>query len=559
MNFKDLVEVYEKIASTTKRLEKTEILSNFFINLDSNTLYQAILMALGSVFPPSSEEETGIADKLLITAVSKVVGVSISKVEDEIRESGDIGIATEILYKNKSQQTFFSKTLTIDFVFNNIRKLASISGNNSQSKKISIILELLSSATAIEAKYISKLVLEQLRLGVGEGIVRDAIASAFKVNKSSIERAHMLTNDLSLVGSVAHDKGEKGLEELNLIPGRPVKPMLAQLSPSIATSVAEMGEAICETKYDGIRIQIHKKKHNNEDKTNLGHEINFFTRRLENITHAVPEMVDIVNNTLPDEDFIIEGEMIAIRDGKPISFQNILHRVRRKHGIDEAIESVPLSLYLFDLLYFKIPLIDEPLKIRRNKLEEIINLDNNQVNLSDKVEVSIDNVNLAEDLFNNSIASGHEGIMIKDPKEPYIPGIRGKKMQKFKAEPETLDVVVVGGTYGLGRRSNFVGSYLVAIRDENNDLKTLAHVATGLNDKQLQELTSLMEKYKKYDKGTKIAVEPKIILEIAYSEIVKSPEYETGYSLRFPVVKNIRQDKGIEDIDTVDRLISMFK
>ncbi|KZX14427.1 ATP-dependent DNA ligase [Methanobrevibacter curvatus] len=548
MNFKEMVKVFEELNGTTKRLEKTKILSDFFSKLDSKTLSQAILMALGSVFPPYSEEETGIADKLLISAVSKVLGISKNLVQDEIRETGDIGLACEKLYKNKTQQTFFSKVLTINFVFESIRKLSTISGSNSQSKKISIILELLSSASPAEAKYISKLLQEHLRLGIADGTVRDAISQAFTINKDVIDRAYMLSNDLSLVGQVSKEKGEAGLLELNLVPGRPVKPMLAKLAEGIESSVGEMGEAICEIKYDGIRIQIHKH----------GDEISFFTRRLENVTNAVPEMIEVVKNGFPDEDFIIEGEMIATREGKPISFQNILQRVRRKYDIDKAIESVPLSLYLFDLLYYKIPILYEPLSFRRKKLEEIINLENEKINLSDKVDVTLENIYLAKDLFNKSIANNHEGIMIKDPKEPYIPGLRGKKMQKFKAEPETLDVVVVGGTYGLGKRSNFIGSYLLAIKDEDDNLKTIAHAGTGLSEDQLEQLTQLMEKYKIKDVGTKIYVEPKIILEIAYSEIVKSPEYETGYSLRFPVIKRIREDKGIADIDTVERLVSMF-
>lgn len=204
-------------------------------------------------------------------------------------------------------------------------------------------------------------------------------------------------------------------------------------------------------------------------------------------------------------------------------------------------------------------MIDEPLAIRRKTLEEIVDTSSEQINISTMIKATMENVQDAEDLFNESIAGGHEGIMIKNPKEPYIPGIRGKKMLKFKAEPETLDVVVVGGTYGIGKRANFIGSYKVALRDEDDQLRTVAHVATGLDDETLAKLTELMNKYKIVSKGTKIEVEPKIILEIAYSEIVRSPEYETGYSLRFPVVKRIREDKGLGDIDTVERLKSMFK
>ena len=296
-------------------------------------------------------------------------------------------------------------------------------------------------------------------------------------------------------------------------------------------------------------MQVHKK----DD------DITIFTRRLENITLAVPEVVDLIRNAFPDEDFIAEGEIIATRDGKPLSFQNILRRVRRKYNIEEAIEKVPLMVYLYDLLYFKEPTLDKPIIERRRILEEIVTEEENKIELSDIVNVKPENVEDAIDLFNKSIDGGHEGIMIKNCAEPYIPGIRGKKMLKLKAEPETLDAVVIGGVKGIGKRGDFIGSYLIALRDENDDLQTIAHVGTGLSDDDLAKLTEKMEELKISQKGTRITVHPKIIFEIAYSEIVKSPEYGAGYSLRFPVVKRIRDDKGVEDIDTIERLESMFK
>lgn len=548
MKYQELVDVYEALSNTTKRLEKTSILANYMENIDVDTLSIVTLLALGKVFPSYSEEEMGIGDKLVMRAISQVIGVSVDEVENQVRDQGDIGAASEKLYSKKSQQTFFSQPLTIKFVFNNLRKLATITGSKSTNKKISVILELLSSASATEAKYITRTITEELRIGVGEGIIRDAISEAFKINKEVTERAYMLTNDLGLVAKVAKTEGKEGLEKLSLTPGKPVKPMLAQLSPGIEESINEMGEAICETKYDGIRMQVHRK----DD------EITIFTRRLENITKAVPEVVDKIYESFPNENFIAEGEIIATRNGEPLSFQNILRRVRRKYNIEEAIDSVPLKVYLYDLLYFKKPLIDEPIKKRREVLENIVKVDE-KVNLSKRLYATSENVDEAINLFEDSLNEGHEGIMIKDLKEPYIPGIRGKKMLKFKAEPETLDVVVVGGTHGIGKRGDFIGSYLVALKDENDDLKPLAHVATGLDDETLAKLTKLMEKYKIEEKGTKIIVKPKIILEIKYSEIVKSPEYEAGYSLRFPVVKRIREDKGLKDIDTIDRLESMYK
>jgi DNA ligase-1 len=302
MKYQKLVDVYEALAATTKRLEKTDILAEFFKEIDEETLPNVVLMSLGTVFPPWSEEEQGLADKLLMKAIADVVGVPVSLVEDEVREQGDIGGAAEKLFKNKSQTTFFYKPLEIDFVFLNLRKLPKISGDRSTPRKIAIVLELLSSATATEAKYIARTIIEQLRIGVGEGTVRDAISKAFNIEKSVADRAHMLTNDLGLVAKVSKVEGEIGLGKLNLSPGKPVKPMLAQLSEGIKISIEEMGEAICETKYDGIRIQIHKK----------GDEINLFTRRLENISKAIPEIIKYIKVAFPNEDFIAEGEIIEI-------------------------------------------------------------------------------------------------------------------------------------------------------------------------------------------------------------------------------------------------------
>ncbi len=549
MKYEELVNVYEALGATTKRLEKTDILADFLKRVEEEDLEKITLMALGSVFPSWSEEEQGIGDKLVMKAVGDAVGVSTAVVEDAIRDEGDIGAAAEKLYAKKTQMTFFSQPLTVNFVFNQLRKLATISGNRSTAKKISNILELLSSASALEAKYICRTILEELRIGVGEGIIRDAISQAFGVDKAVAERAHMLTNDLGLVAKVAKTEGEDGLKLLSLVPGRPVKPMLAQLSDGIEISINEMGCALCETKYDGFRMQVHKN----------GDEITIFTRRLENVTLAVPEAVDLIREAFPDEDFIAEGEIIATRDGKPLPFQNILQRVRRKYNIEEAMEQVPIKIYLYDLLYFKEPTIDEPIIRRREILENIVDCSNPDISLSALVKVGPDNIDDAVDLFNKSIEGGHEGIMIKNCSEPYIPGIRGKKMLKLKAEPETLDAVVVGGTKGIGKRGNFIGSYLLALRDENDELQTIAYVGTGLSDDDLENLTAKMEELKISEKGTKITVHPKIVFEIAYSEIVKSPEYSAGYSLRFPVVKRIRNDKGLADIDTIERLESMFK
>jgi len=359
----------------------------------------------------------------------------------------------------------------------------------------------------------------------------------------------MLTNDLGLVAVVAKEQGLEGLQKLTLEPGKPVKPMLAQLSPNYIASIQEMGWAFCETKYDGIRVQIHRERD----------EINIFTRRLENISQALPEIVEYIKKAIKPSDFIVEGEIIVTQDGKPISFQYILQRVRRKYEIEKMREKIPLTMYLFDVLYYNQPVLDEPFKDRRELLEKIVQIIPRKLELSTQVKVTPENPEKAEKLFNESIDEGHEGIMIKDPYAPYTPGIRGKKMLKWKATPETLDLVVVGGTYGTGKRAHFIGSFLLALRDEDNKLKNLAHVATGLDDKTLQELSEISEPLIVRKIGRQVEMIPSIIMEVAFSEIVKSPEYESGYSLRFPVVKRIRNDLNIEDIDTVERVESIYQ
>ncbi|OPY22787.1 MAG: DNA ligase [Methanobacterium sp. PtaU1.Bin242] len=552
MKYEELVELYEAMDSTTKRLEKTSLLADFLKMVgdqDPKILAVVTLLSLGRIFPTWSEEELGIGSKLLMKAISLVVGVGVDEVEDQMRDSGDIGAAAQELFKRKVQSTLFRRSLTISKVHQNLVKIADISGGRSQYKKMEILRELLSSASPQEAKYITRTVLEELRVGVGEGTLKDAISQAFIIPKEVVERSLMLTNDLGLVAEVAREEGTAGLQKLTLKPGKPVKPMLAQLSPNYRTTIQEMGYALCETKYDGVRVQIHGE----------GDEINIFTRRLENISQAIPEITEYIKKAIKPSDFIVEGEIIVTQEGKPISFQYILQRVRRKYEIDRLREEIPLTLYLFDVLYYNQPTLDEPFKDRRRLLEEIVQVIPGKLELSKQVKATPETPEEALDLFNKSIEEGHEGIMLKDPYAPYTPGLRGKKMLKWKATPETLDLVVVGGTYGTGKRAHVIGSFLLALQDENNQLKTLAHVATGLDDKTLLELKEMSEPLITLKEGRRVEMVPSIIMEVAFSEIVKSPEYESGYSLRFPVVKRIRTDLSIEDIDTVERIESMFQ
>ena len=549
-SYEKLVEVYEKISSTSSRLEKQDIIADFLMYIketDADITYDITLLLQGKIFPPWSDKEMGISTQLIIKALSNLLGESTKSIENKLAEVGDMGEISEELIKNNKQVTFFKVPLTVKKVLSNLRKTESKTGSKSQNKKINYLLELYTSASPLEAKYITRTITERLRIGVGEGTLVEAIAQAYNIDKEIIDRAYMLSNDLGEVASRAQESIES-VKSLTITPGKPIKPMLAQLSPGIKESITEMKKVICETKYDGIRVQIHH--YNNKTK--------IFTRRLENVTNALPEVVEYIEEALPSKDFIVEGEVIATKDNKPISFQYILQRVKRKYDIDKMREKIPLKVFLFDVLYYDKPTAELPIIQRRQLLEEIVTTSKN-VELSTMKIVSQENYTEAEKLFTWSIDEGHEGIMFKDVTSPYSPGKRGKNMLKYKPLRETLDCVITGGTYGKGKRAKFFGSYLLSLLDEKTgEYKTLVHAATGMDDDLLASLTKRMEKLIISKSEQNVLFKPKVILEIAYSEIVESNEYESGYSLRFPAIKGVRDDIGLDEVDTLSKLHQMI-
>lgn len=549
-SYEKLVEVYEKISSTSSRLEKQDIIADFLMYIketDADITYDITLLLQGKIFPPWSDKEMGISTQLIIKALFNLLGESTKSIENKLAEVGDMGEISEELIKNNKQVTFFKVPLTVKKVLSNLRKTESITGSKSQNKKINYLLELYTSASPLEAKYITRTITERLRIGVGEGTLVEAIAQAYNIDKEIIDRAYMLSNDLGEVASRAQESIES-VKSLTITPGKPIKPMLAQLSPGIKESITEMKKVICETKYDGIRVQIHH--YNNKTK--------IFTRRLENVTNALPEVVEYIEEALPSKDFIVEGEVIATKDNKPISFQYILQRVKRKYDIDKMREKIPLKVFLFDVLYYDKPTAELPIIQRRQLLEEIVTTSKN-VELSTMKIVSQENYTEAEKLFTWSIDEGHEGIMFKDVTSPYSPGKRGKNMLKYKPLRETLDCVITGGTYGKGKRAKFFGSYLLSLLDEKTgEYKTLVHAATGMDDDLLASLTKRMEKLIISKSEQNVLFKPKVILEIAYSEIVESNEYESGYSLRFPAIKGVRDDIGLDEVDTLSKLHQMI-
>ncbi|MFP4654400.1 MAG: ATP-dependent DNA ligase [Methanohalobium sp.] len=555
-SFKEFADSCKNIEGITSSLEMTDQVADLLEKVDTEELPVVTHFIMGQVFPSWSSQELGIGESLLYTALSKASGIPVDEIENIVRDTGDIGeTAVRVLSKASRNQVTFSSffeestpQLTILEVSDRLKHIANVSGKGSQNQKIKNLQYVFSASSPEEARYLSRLAIEELRIGVGEGIVRDAISKAFNVTVEKLELGFMLTNDLGAVASAAKRGGEEEVSKLDIQVNRPIRMMLAQVTPSIETAFNEMGTAAVEWKFDGARVQIHKKKD----------EVNIFSRKLENVTNSLPDIVESVKNQLNADTAIIDGEAVAIdEDGRPRAFQDILRRFRRKYDVLSTSKEIPIILNMFDLMYLNgDSYIDLPLKQRRDMLGNIIE---NTKSIKVDKQVMTSEVAEANRIYNDALSAGHEGIMIKNPESPYSPGKRGKNWLKKKPIMETLDLVVIGGEWGYGRRVNLIGSYAIACYDRNTgQFLPIGKVATGITDEKLEELTRLFSDLIVMEKGRKIEFKPEVVFEIGFEEIQKSTNYESGYALRFPRLVNVRDDKSPEESDTIERIEEIY-
>lgn len=555
-SFKEFCRICKVIEETAGSLDMTTLVSELFSLVTSEELPVVTHFIMGEVFPAWSDEEVGIGTGLILNAISKSSGLSVKEIEDIVRETGDIGKTTvKALGKVSNGQATFSSfldspvELSIMEVFERFRNIARATGKGSQASRIKHLQYLFNSASPEEVGYIARLAIEDMRIGVGEGIVRDAIAKAFNVPVASVERGYMLTNDMGLVAVTAKDGGDEALLNLGLQVGRPIKLMLAQVTPDIETAIKDLGIVAAEWKFDGARVQIHKK----------GDEVILYSRRLENITDSLPDIVAAVKKAVKADYAILDGEAVAIdEEGRPKPFQEILKRFRRKYDVQNKVKHIPLILNLFDIMYLNgESLIELPLRQRREFLVSCI--ENSDLVRVDSQVITSD-VSQINSIYEQALRAGHEGVMIKNPDSSYSPGKRGKNWLKKKPVMETLDLVVIGAEWGYGRRTNFLGSYALACHDpETGRFLPVGKVATGISDEQLAELTELFKEHIISESGTIVEIRPHILFEVAFEEIQKSTNYESGYALRFPRLVRVRDDKSIEEVDTLERLEDLYK
>jgi DNA ligase 1 len=580
MKFADLVETYEQLQRTSKRTESRERLATLFRSLTPGDIRRVAYLSQGTVRPAYEGVELGIADSLARRAVALAAQTDEATVTARLRALGDLGSAAEELLA-KASPPLPSAPLTVQDVHEGLLAIARLSGAGSQERKVSAVLDLLARATPTESKYIVRFVLGELRLGVRDQTILDALAVAFGDGAADarvrIEGAYNLTSDLGDVAERLAEHRLPGLDEIRIEAGRPIRPMLAEREPSLEAVLERMGgRTALEYKYDGLRVQAH---------VGSDGSVRLFSRRLEEIGAQFPDVAGSLPSAVREVPSILEGECVPVDpDTDEIRpFQEVSRRRGRKHDLERAQKEVPVCLFLFDvLLAGGTPVYDRSFPERRQTLERIVR-PNAGVRLA--VQRVVDSVAEAQRFFDEGVEKGAEGVMAKSlsPESSYRAGARGFWWIKYKREytvglDDSIDGVVIGGFHGRGRRAGRYGAYLLAVYNTGRDrFESFTKVGTGFDDATLVELArrtaplQLTERPESVD--TELVADawfrPALVLEVRGAELTLSPVHRAaldrirpgvGLALRFPrFTGRYRDDKGPTDATTADELVEMYR
>ncbi len=548
--FKVLAELCEKLEATSNRTMMVNLVANFLKQLNVDEVEPATSMILGRAFPKWDQRTLEVSWATLSGVIKRLTNINWTTFSEAFSKTGDIGAATKIVFeatKIRKQATLVEKPITILEVRRNLEAIAETTGYGSRERKERILETLLGTVTPLEVKYIVKVLIGEMRTGFHEGLMELAVSKAFNIPHDTVRTASMLTGDIGEVATTAKVQGKEGVLKLQFRIFRPVKPMLAQTAEDLNEIIKEHGgKTALEYKLDGARIQIHK----SED------AVRIFSRRLTDVTESLPEIVQLIQNKVRAGETILEGEVIAVgEDGSPLLFQHLMRRFRRVHNIEDMVKKIPVKLYLFDILYLNgQSLIAVPYVERRKKLGEIAG------NLLLTKQVVTSSPQEAEEFLKEAINKGHEGLVAKKLDSPYTPGVRGKRWFKIKRALEPLDLVIVAAEYGYGRRHNWLSDYYLAARDlETGEFLVVGKTFKGLTDKEFIQMTEELKKLAIKEEPGRVVVVPKIVVEVKYNEIQKSPKYECGMALRFARITRIRDDKGPEEADTIQRVKEIYE
>ena len=559
MRYKLLANLYEELSSTTKRLEKIDILSKFLEDLnekDEDILY----LLEGNIYPNYDERRIGISNQIAIKAISKSTGTETNKVIALWKKIGDLGQVAEKLTSNKTQTTLASHIITTEKVLINLRKLPELEGKGTIEKKLSLITELLTSADSKEALYLVRTLIGDLRIGVQESTIKYAMLKAFfKDNKEyeeELQKAIDRSNDLVEVFKIAKKKKIKDLDKIKLQVGKPIKAMLAQKAKDIPDAFRQLGTPMAvEYKYDGFRLLIHK----------INDKVTLFTRSLENVTKQFPEVEKYIKEFVKGNSFILDSEAVGYdrKTKKYTDFQAISQRIRRKYNIKELQEKLPIEVNIFDILYYNgKSQLDIPFRKRAELIRKIIK-DHPYKLIASKSIITSDQKEI-EEFYAEALKNNQEGVMLKNLNAPYKPGRRVGHMLKIKPEDNDLDLVITGAEWGKGKRSGWLSSFILSCKKGNEYLE-IGKVGTGIAEKEtednkitFQQLTELLTPLIISEKSKQVQIKPKVVVMITYQDIQKSTNYKSGWALRFPRILRLRDDKGIKEVATLEEIEKDF-
>ncbi|WP_281195240.1 DNA ligase [Halorubrum sp. F4] len=616
MEFAAFAERVERLEAEPADLETTAIVADLLVDAGDD-LETVTRFLLGRTYPAHDDRTLDIGPASCREAIARAAGpnVTADDVEDRLASRGEIGaVAAGFDFGGQRGLSAFGDgrdPLSVAEVDGTLRELAAATGEGSESRKVDALFGLFNRCDPAEARTLARLVLGEMRIGVGEGTVRDAVAEAFladdgigveteadngegdptnetddggdgsgevggdDVSRASdeayaaVERALQVTNDYGHVARLAREAGIEGLNAERIRVGRPVQAMLAQAGTA-ADAVDSFGEVAVETKFDGARVQVHYAPGTE------GFGPRLYSRNMDDVTDALPEIVEYVADRA-EVPVVLDGEIVAVDDDdSPLPFQEVLRRFRRKHDVDRMRETVTCRLHTFDCLLAgdgdvesdrdsdgdaadgidadgdedaPDDLLEEPLRVRHDRLVDVL------PDAAADLRV-VDDTEAIAGIESAALEAGHEGVMLKDPTSAYTPGNRGRDWLKRKPDVETLDAVVVGAEWGEGRRAELFGTFLLAVRD-GDEYEPIGKVATGLSDEELEELTERLEPHVVAESGTELRIRPEVVLEVGYEEIQTSPTYGSGYALRFPRFAGVREDKSVEDVDTLERVAGL--
>ncbi|HEV2885098.1 MAG TPA: ATP-dependent DNA ligase [Pyrinomonadaceae bacterium] len=531
-----LAEVAEKVASTTKKLEKAALLGSYLKDLNDTDLSRAARYFAGHQFASNDARTTNVGGSIISTALGEATGIDFEQLSPIYVRLGDAGEAAQEVIKNAPGPGRHPK-ITLAETESVITRLSETRGIKNKTR---LLIEVLSHATPLEAKYLIKLLAGDLRIGLREGLVEDAIARVFEKPLANVALVNMLLGD---IGETAVRARANDLQDVSMRLFHPIKFMLATPAADLADIARTMpDEFFVEDKFDGIRAQAH---------TENG-RIAIYSRTMDEITHRFPELITPLKNL--GTDAVIDGEIVPARGERILPFSELQKRLGRKTIGEELLKEVPVILVAYDLLYAEgRVLTDVSLDERRKILERIIPA-TGTVRMS--VAKRFQDVAAVDDEFGEARARGNEGLMIKSPASFYKPGRRGREWLKVKRAIATLDVVVTAVEVGHGKRRNLLSDYTFAVRgsDQSDELLNIGKAYSGLTDAELAEMTEWFKQHtiQEFAHGRVRLVEPLVVIEVTFDRVQESKRHKSGYALRFPRILRLRPDKKPAEADTLE-------